>query len=269
MPSNIDVFKSDLSKLKSRGTMLLMAMQLACFPDEIKAQLKKQFKDKADEFIKGLPSFDADYQRWYSEALVVLKQILPDRVSDFCHHYETPKARKAISYENYRIEDYLQGLTVTRGHYKEKVVGLDAALPHFRQQLAILEAAQARFESSLFDIRQIVQADLMDSELEAAEHLSKSKFYRAAGAVAGVVLERHLGQVCSNHQLAISKKHPTIADFNEALKASNVIDLPQWRFIQHLADLRNICDHARTPDPTAEQVTDLLSGVKKIIKTLY
>lgn len=269
MTSNIDRFKADLTNLINRGDDLHMSIQLACFADDFKAKVKNQLKEKADDFIKGLPSFDTEYQRWYSEALSLLRQVLPDRVADFCRHYEKPKARKDITFENYRIEDYLQGLNVTRGAYKEKVVGPEAAIPHFRQQLAIVRAAQDRFESSLFDIRHIVQADLMDSELEAADHLVKSKFFRAAGAVAGVVLERHLGEVCSGRNIAISKKNPTIADFNEALKAGGVIDLPQWRFIQHLADIRNICDHARTPDPTSEQVADLISGVKKIVKTIY
>lgn len=267
--SNIDRFKEDLSKLISAGNSLHMAMQLACFPEEFQAQIKKKLKGKTGDFIKGLPSFESDYQRWYSEAQALLRQLLPDRVPDFCRHYEKPKTRKEITYENYRIEDYLQGLHVTRGVYKEKVVGKDAAIPQFRQQLAIVEAAQARFESSLFDIRRIVQADMMDSELEAAEHLATSKFYRASGAVAGVVLERHLGQVCVDHRISISKKNPTISDFNEALKAGGVVEVPQWRFIQHLSDLRNICDHARKPDPTQEQVADLLAGVKKIIKTIF
>lgn len=269
MTSNIDRFKEDLSKLTKAGKSLHLAMQLVCFPEEFEAQLRGHLKDKADEIIEGLPDFESEYQRWYSEAQALLRQVLPDRVADFCRHYEKPKNRKDITYENYRIEDYLQGLRVTRGVHKEKVVGQDAAIPQFRQQLSIVEAAQSRFESSLFDIRRIVQADLMDSELEAAEHLAGSKFYRASGAVAGVVLERHLGQVCADHQISISKKNPTISDFNEALKAGGVIEVPQWRFIQHLGDLRNICDHARKPDPTHEQIADLLAGVKKIIKTIF
>jgi hypothetical protein len=269
MSSNLDRFKLDLEKLKTSGNTLFIAMQLACSTEDAKATFRKRLKDKADEFIKGLPSFEREYQRWYSESIALLRQILPDRVADFCRHYEKPKTRKEITYENYRIEDYLQGLSVTRGYDKEKMVGPDAAIPQFRQQLAILEAAEGRFESSLFDIRHIVQADLMDSELDAAEHLTKCKFHRAAGAVAGVVLERHLAQVCGDHKIKTAKKTPTIADFNEALKAGSVIDVPQWRFVQHLADLRNICDHARTPDPTEEQVADLLAGTKKIIKTVY
>ncbi|WP_250512843.1 hypothetical protein [Caballeronia sp. INDeC2] len=267
MPSNLDRFKTDLHDLIQRGDELAVSLQLKCLPSQFKETVKKQLKDKTEEFIKNLPSFDAEYQRWYSEGLSFLRQVLPDRVLDFCRHYEKPKGRKDITSESYRVEDALQGLTVNRG--SQKVVGLEAAIPHYQQQLAIIKAAAARFESSLFDIRQIVQADLMDSELEAAEHLAKSKFYRAAGAVAGVVLERHLGEVCANRQITISKKNPTIGDFNEALKGGGVIDIPQWRFVQHLADIRNICDHAKTPEPTAEQVLDLLAGVKKTIKTVF
>jgi hypothetical protein len=135
--------------------------------------------------------------------------------------------------------------------------------------LNILRSAKARFESSLFDIRQLVQADLFDSELEASKELAKKKFVRAAGALAGVVLERHLAQVCENHKVAISKKAPSIGDYNDALKAANVVDTPQWRFIQHLADVRNLCDHHKAEDPTQENIDDLIRGVEKIIKTLF
>lgn len=61
-----------------------------------------------------------------------------------------------------------------------------AAVPKFRQQLAIVKAAQIRFESSLFEIRQLVQADLFGSEIDASRELLKHKFVRAAGAIAGV-----------------------------------------------------------------------------------
>lgn len=203
------------------------------------------------------------------EAIALLRQVLPDRVADFIRHYEKPRSRKDINFENYRIEDYLQGLTLTRGWEKEVVVTKNAAMPQFAQQLAMVKAAEARFESSLFEMRQLVQADLFDSELEASEGLLKFKFARAAGALAGVVLEGHLAQVCRDRNLRSAKKNPTISDFSELLKSEEVVDVPQWRFIQHLADIRNLCDHSRKPDPTVEQVTDLIDGVKKIIKTIF
>ena len=155
-----------------------------------------------------------------------------------------------------------------RGAYREKVVGPDAAIPRLQQQVAFVNAAKTRFESSLFDIRQLLQADLFDSELEAADHLLKNKFARAAGALGGVVLEKHLGEVCSSHQVTLRKKDPTISDLNDALKAASVIETAQWRFIQHLGDLRNLCDHDKKVEPTVEQVQELITGVAKVTKTI-
>jgi hypothetical protein len=84
-----------------------------------------------------------------------------------------------------------------------------------------------------------------------------------------VVLERHLAEVCGNHAIKVGKKDPTISDLNDALKAANIIEVPQWRFIQHLGDLRNLCDHNKATEPTAEQADDLIEGVRKITKTLF
>jgi hypothetical protein len=267
--SNFERFRKELSQLIAKGERLRLAMQAECYPDEFRKLLKRKKMDDTEGFLRELPSFKDTYQSWYSEGKAVIRQLLPDRLSDFVSHYQKPKPRKSITYENYRIEDYLQGLTLTYSHNKEKIVGPDAAVPQFDQQLAILKSAEARFDSSLYDIRQIVQADLFDSELEAAQELLKKKFNRASGAMAGVVLEKHLAQVCENHQIKIGKKHPTISDLNDALKAADVVDLPQWRLVQHLADIRNLCDHSKASDPTADQVNDLLAGVSKLAKTLF
>jgi hypothetical protein len=269
MTSNLDRYKKDLDSLLIKGNMLHLAMQAECFPEQFEHELKREFGDKAKETLEALPSFKEAYQPWYSETMVLIRQLLPDRLSDFVRHYEKPKPRKDITYENYVIEDYLQGLNVTRGWQKESVVGPDAAIPHFRQQMAILKSVRGRFESSLFDIRQLVQADLFDSELETAKELAKNKFTRAAGALAGVVLERHLAQVCDNHGIKVAKKDPGISDLNNLLKEANVIDTPQWRFVQHLADIRNLCGHNKKTEPTTEQVDDLVAGVMKITKTLF
>jgi hypothetical protein len=265
LQKNLERYKSDLDKLKQKGDQLHLAMQYECFPDQVKKVLGK----KADEEIKKLLKFSEEYQTWYTESKVLIKQLLPDRLDDFTRHYEKPKPRKDITYENYRIEDYLQGLNVTKGWEKHKVVGPDAAIPHFRQQQAILNAVFARFESSLFDIRQLVQADLFDSEVAAALELLKSGFIRAGGAVAGVVLEKHLGQVVQNHSIIVRKKNLTISDYNDLLKQSDVIDTPAWRQIQRLGDIRNLCDHSKDREPTSDEVHELISGVEKFMKTLF
>lgn len=268
MTSNIARYKADLKKLINEGEVLHLAIQYDCFPDQftkLAEDLKK--KEKDIDLEKALPSFTNTYQSWYSEVKALIKQCLPDRIDDFVRLYEKPKGRKNIDWENYRIEDYLQGLIVTRG--TQKIVGADAAIPHFRQQLAILKAVESRFESSLFEIKALVQADVLDSEIESAKELAKSGYVRAAGAVCGVVLESHLGQVLQKRGLSPSKRNPSISDYIGTLKDAGVIDTPQWRFIQHLADIRNICDHKKTSDPTSEQIDDLIVGTDKVIKTIF
>ena len=151
----------------------------------------------------------------------------------------------------------------------ETVVGPDAAISCFQQQLSIVNSVRERFQSSLFDIRQLAQADLFDSELAAAKELAKNKFNRAAGVLAGVVLEKHLKEVCSNHGLTVRSRHPQIVHLNEALKEAEVIDIPQWRSIQYLGDLRNLCAHDGDSEPTAGQVADILEGVSKVTKTIF
>jgi hypothetical protein len=259
-----------LDALIKRGDNLLYAIQKEHVPG-FESQLKKQAgagnSQKVKEFLAALPAFSEAYQSWYSEAKALVRQLLPDRLADFVRHYEKPKSRKELTYESYRIEDCLQGLVARR--WAEEIVGPDAAITHFQQQLEIVRSVKARFDSSLFDIRQLVQADLFDSELDAAAELAKNKFTRAAGALAGVVLEKHLAQTCENHAIKITKKAPGISDLNDALKGANVIDISQWRFIQHLGDIRNLCGHDKKAEPTAAQVGDLIAGVAKTVKTLF
>ena len=255
MASNLERYKKDLEKLLHNGALLLNSINKRYHPE--------QYKEFTEAELKRLPIFQVSYQTWYSESLAVIKQLIPDRKNDFIKLYEKPKNRGKVNIDNYSIEDCLKGLTIGT------VIGPKVAIPLFQQQLEILRSAQQRFESSLFDIKQLLQADLFDSELDAATELNKKGFVRGAGAIAGVVLEGHLLQVCGNHKIKVTKKNPTISDLNQMLKDKGVIDTPMWRNIQRLADLRNLCDHKRQPEPTKEKVKELIEGVEKTIKILF
>jgi len=247
--SNIEKYKEDLKRLIDKGRALL-------------SDLEKK-KDKAISFLAG-------YQKWYSEAQEVVRQILPNRFDEFNQLYYEEK-RKKIDVSTYSIKDWLLGIRACRNKYtgEKEFEDFGAVLMRFRNQLLILESAEVRFESSLFEIKQLVQADLFDSELDAARELNKKGFTRGAGAIAGVVLEGHLLQVCENHNIKIKKKNPTINDYNELLKKNHVIDIPTWRFIQHLADLRNLCNHKKERAPIKEEIEELIDGVEKTTKTVF
>src|SRR5574341_1081037 len=194
MATNLDKYKLDLTDLIRRGDLLHAAIQLECHPGETEKELKKILGKDYEKVRKTIPDFKREYQAWYSEAYATIKQLLPDRLPDFVKLYEKPKGRKQLQWGNYVIEDYLHGLRVTNWD-KTEAVGPRAAITQFYQQVNIVKSLEKRFESTLFDIRQLVQADLFDSELDAAKELHNSGFLRPAGVFAGVVLEAHLSQV--------------------------------------------------------------------------
>ncbi|MBI4292517.1 MAG: hypothetical protein HY661_13655 [Betaproteobacteria bacterium] len=260
MASKFDDLKKELATLVGSGDLLYYAM--ADDVGKLGETAKKQLKEHKIE----LPNFDTGYETWYSEALRVVKQVLPDRIDDFVKQYKNEK-RKEIDFLTYSISDALLGLTTRR--YGEVVAEKASALPKFQVQLAILKSAQKRFDSALFDIQDVLQADIFDSELDAATSLTKNGFVRAGGAVAGVVLEKHLGHVCDQHGLKSKKSHPTIADYYQMLKEANVIDTAKWRFIQHLGDIRNLCDHGKDREPTKDEVLEMIVGVEKMVKTVF
>ena len=208
-------FKVDLDRLISQGELLHTALQREFLRAKFDKMLAKSFsEEEGEKYVESLPHFESAYQAWYSEALAVVKQTLPDRHKDFVSYYEYPRVRKNLDYENYRIRDLLQGVVRKVGFGERIIVDGSAALPAFRQQLAIVKAAKATLSSTLVTMTTIVQADLFDSETDSAEALAKAGYLRAAGAVCGVVIEKHLKQVCANHNVKLGRKKTTIAVLN-------------------------------------------------------
>ena len=270
MSEKMKKFEGGLARLISKGDLLYMAIQYECHEKEFVREATKSLgEDNVESYIKGLPNFKQEYQAWYSEALALIKQVLPDRVEDFKSYYEYSRVRKSITFQNYMIRDYLQGLLITKGFENDVVADGSAAIPEFEQQLNIVKAVKMILESALIDLTSILQADLFDSEIDSARALAKSGYLRAAGAICGVVIEKHLKQVCDAHRIVIKKKNPTIFDLSQVLKDKDSISVPQWRFVQHLADIRNLCDHAKGKDPGKDEIDDLLSGTDKVLKTIF
>jgi hypothetical protein len=258
MTTNLDRFKRDLSKLISLGRE--MSFDLTFRKVDEAEELKEEIREKGEK-LKG--TFEKKYQLWYTEASALIKQLMPDRFLEFSQLYHGDGKRKNITGTTYNIQDWLNGLRIRGGLDDLELVSMQ-----FNTQLKILESVQTRFESSLFDVAQVVRADLFDSELDAARELAINGFLRGAGAIAGVILEKHLAYVSSNHNVSIRKQHPTINDLNESLKAAGVLDVLTWRQIQRLGDIRNLCDHNKHREPTKDEVIELIDGVEKISKTL-
>lgn len=264
--TNKDKYIKDLDSLILRGVELKRGLYNE-LRDEYKDSFDKLSADEKEKFLKA--SFKDNYNSWYNESLSVIKQLMPERLDDFVMQYKLPKRKNTeISYLTYTISDYLMDLVVKDAFGGIKV-NRTAAVTKFQQQYQIVLSLKKRFESSLYDIKQLVQADMMDSEIDSAKLLLKNGFLRAAGAICGVVLEKHFSTICQARGLKQSKKNPCLNDYNQLLKDEGIIDTPTWRKISYLADIRNLCDHNKREEPTKEQLKDLIDGTEKIIKTVY
>ena len=259
--NNLKKIKEDLRRLLVDGQSLAIAWAVQYKPSAL-GQTK--FKEEERQLYSTMP-IGFEYQKWYSEALQVVKFLIPNRLQDFRTFYEFEGNRKSLSYINYRIADCFRGVVISSVSYDDMMGFCLGMLEH---QRSILMSAWNRLDSSLYEIQQVLQADLFDSEIDAAKELNKKGFSRAAGAMVGVVLEKHLETVIKAHALTLGKKNPCINDYNQKLKDEGVLDVPTWRFVQRLGDLRNLCDHNKSADPKREDIDELIAGVDKIMKTV-
>lgn len=263
MPSKIENYRKELNGLCAEGFYLKCGLR-----NEMDISYsKKELSGLDDAVVSKIKnaSFRDNYQKWYNASLAVVKQLLPDRVRDYvpCYHSDSKKEK---SLTNYGIEDYLLGLTLTAFSLEHNYSFIRK---RFELQYEIVRSLPARLDSSIFEIRQLLEAEMFDSEIDAAAMLAKKGFLRGAGAICGVILEKHLKTVAAAHSLKLTKKEPTINDLNELLKNNGVIDISQWRHLQYLGDIRNLCDHDKSSEPTKENLNDLIAGAKKVLKTVY
>lgn len=211
-------------------------------------------------------SFQIEYQQFYSTALRLLEILGRDRLIEFRSYYEIDPKRKRMGYGSYAIQDYIKGL-VPLPNIEPSFDAPRQIWTAIYNQVTILKSLDSRIEGVLSDITGGVRAQFQDAELDTARSLMKTSL-RAAGALAGVVLEGHLQGVALSHAVPITKKHPTIADLNDPLKGASIYPTESWRKISYLADLRNICCHKKGDEPTKEQTQELIDGVNWAVKNI-
>jgi hypothetical protein len=237
---------------------------------EPRKKLTVEDEEKIEIALKealGPSNFKKDYQAWYSKSLRVIQQVLPDRLAEFKAFYQADR-RKDISLSTYVISDYIAGISILDFNSRPTFNIHNVAMGHFETQIEILNSALGLLDEYLSDMTTVIQSQLLDNELGAAKSLLRAAHLRSAGVISGVVLEAHLQSVAAAHSLSV-RKNPTLSTLNDILKNGGVIDVPTWRKLQYLGDIRNKCAHKGADDPSKDEVTDLIDQVEKIVHTIY
>lgn len=232
--------------------------------DIYKPQLTKtkfeKLKQKYEEYKQV--SFTENYQKWYSKALTIVECVMPERKSEFEKLYLPQNNRKELTLLNYTIFDAIRGI-----HSEAKRITVDSAFNLINTQIDIIKSVKEIVEHRLNEIKNLLEFDVFEKEIDSARYLLKNNYLRSAGAICGVIIEKHLANMLSMSGLKPLKKNPTINDYNDDLYQNKVINQTQFKYILYLGDIRNKCDHNKTSEPTKDEVEDLINGTEKVIKT--
>lgn len=260
-----NAIRAEIERLVDTGNLLFRREIVAMAKgDDRKKVLAYLNNDPEKEQLLKKPNFGREYQLWYSPALRVVEQLLPDRYIEFRNLYMVDR-RKTLNFDTYGIGDYIVGI---RPGMMSPESALDRALSSFRRQVDIVDTAEGRLDSVLTDIGRTLRTEILDDELDAARNLLAAAHVRSAGVVAGVVLEGHLKKLIVDHKVPFRKK-AMLSNLNDALKGAEIYDATQWRQIQYLTDIRNLCGHKGDRNPEPVQVEALITEVAKIVKNLF
>lgn len=146
----------------------------------------------------------------------------------------------------------------------EKPQSFDNNIQVIRRLTPILIGAYDDFKNGfLISFKQIVQAEVFDSELEQAKTLLDSGYKNAAAVIAGVVLETAIKELCLNNSIDLEKKKLT--RLNDDLTKAGVYNTFQQKQITALADIRNKAAHGDYGEFTKEDVERMISDIERFL----
>jgi hypothetical protein len=201
-----------------------------------------------------------EYHTWYTSARVLLVQVASGMEKDFVRLYEgSGRSVTSISeIEQMGISDALARWSWTPAQ--------SVMVTKLNSQAGMIASLPKIIELHASNLRSLVAYDLMTDELAAAEHLVGTGYTRAAGAVASVVLERHLKLMCASRDIAVGDRE-MVGSLNQKLK-DQYSDPADYKKVGWFSEIRAQCDHDKGKEPDTTAVTDLISGVKKFISTV-
>jgi len=202
------------------------------------------------------------YQVWYTQTLRLVERVLPERRREFEGYYRSDQDSRDQPATISAILGSLSGPRAT-GEKREALAGLfDPGLEQgtflhlLGMQLAILASAVPTL---------LPEERRPDRELQAARALLSQGHRRAAGAVAGFVLESHLWKVAQRHDLALPESGPSsLPRLNRSLRKAGVYGSARSRQIKRLAELGDSCVRGKRKI-SAKLVSELLSGVEEAV----
>lgn len=199
-------------------------------------------------YVKLPLSLTQQYHVWYSGCHTLVAANLPARTAELAEVHEKHLA-PFFKHEN--MAHYQQIPAVRNIAIMQGIIG---SIPQY-------------LDLSAYDIDLLLAASYVKDQLAEAATLFSIGHERAAGALAGVLLERHLKLLCNKHQPIITYPHnAAISNLNDLLQKHAVYDRTQWTRVDWMRQVRNSCDHAGSTAPNSSNVDTLITEVGSFVQ---
>ncbi|MEH6688957.1 MAG: DUF4145 domain-containing protein [Halopseudomonas sabulinigri] len=131
-----------------------------------------------------------------------------------------------------------------------------------QQMKAVFMAAKEDFEGGyLNSVRNLVQAEVFDNELDQAKELLSSGYATAAAVIAGTVLETSLRNLCSDNGIPFGKLDKMNADLKKQGRYNSLIQ----KRITALAGIRNSAAHGKTDEFNKDDVNSMINEIERFV----
>ncbi|MGP8176270.1 MAG: hypothetical protein ACLP7O_17230 [Terracidiphilus sp.] len=132
----------------------------------------------------------------------------------------------------------------------------------FKKAKTVFLAAQEDFEGGyLTSLRELVQAEVFDSELEQASELLRAGYKTAGAVIAGVVLETTLRDLCIKNKIPSGKLDKMNAD----LAKTGEYNLLVQKQISAWAQVRNDAAHGNNDKFDDKDVSSMIEDVRRFV----
>jgi len=152
-------------------------------------------------------------------------------------------------------------------HYKEftkseVINSYESGTDPFKRMKAVFIAAMDDYKGGyLTSIKNLIQADVFDSELEQAIELLSRGYKLAAAVIAGTVLETSLRDLCSREKIPTGK----LDKMNSDLAKTGIYNKLQQKRITALADIRNSAAHGKPEEFTEADVENMIRDIEQFL----
>ena len=211
----------------------------------------QKLSDRFDQLHSEIPAIESTIRRHHSE--LGDYDVMDDELALTWKVKAKNLLVSACGKESQHYQEFIQA---------EKINSYESTSDPFKRMKSVFIAAMDDYKGGfLTSIKNLIQADVFDSELEQAEELLSNGYKLAAAIISGVVLETTLRDLCTREGISYGK----LDKMNSDLAKAGIYNKLQQKRITALADIRNSAAHGNPDEFTDTDVTNMIRDIEQFL----